>query len=236
MKVAKILNLAVVLAMVFGLAVFGGPSRNAAASSHREAPLISQDPPADATDLYAFVSPDKPDTVTIVTNWYPFEEPVGGPNYFKFGDDVLYEIDIDNVGDAQAHIKYQFRFNTQVGNGNTFLYNTGPIESIDSANLNVKQFYNVTKVVNGTASEVGSNLKVPPVNIGAKSTPNYEALSNAGITDLSDGSKVFAGQSDDPFFVDLNVFDLLSIRKLPGNMGGGVDGLKGYNVQTIAIQ
>src|SRR5207249_11432098 len=89
---------------------------------------------------------------------------------------------------------------------------------------------------NGAASVLGSNLKTPPVNVGAKSTPNYEALSNAAIQNLSDGSKVFAGQTDDPFFVDLNVFDLLSIRKLPGNMGGGVDGLKGYNVQTIALQ
>src|SRR5436190_5171548 len=236
MKVAKILNLAVVLAMVFGLAVFGGPSRNAAASSHREAPLISQDPPADATDLYAFVSPDKPDTVTIISNWYPFEEPVGGPNYFTFGDDVLYEINIDNVGDAQSHISYQFKFNTKVGNGNTFLYNTGPIDSLDSPNWNVKQFYTVTRTDNGKATELGSNLKTPPVNVGAKSTPNYAALSDAAIQTLSDGTKVFAGQSDDPFFVDLNVFDLLSIRKLPGNMGGGVDGLKGYNVQTIAIQ
>src|SRR4029077_3384727 len=94
----------------------------------------------------------------------------------------------------------------------------------------------VTKIVNGQSTQVGSGLKVPPVNVGAKSTPNYEALSNAGIGSLSDGSTVFAGQSDDPFFVDLNVFDLLSIRKLPGNMGGGVDGLKGYNVQTIALQ
>ena len=88
--------------------------------------------------------------MTIITNWYPFEEPVGGPNYYKFGDDVLYEINIDNVGDAQAHIKYQFRFSTKVGNGNTFLYNTGPVESIDSANLNVKQTYDVTKIVDGS--------------------------------------------------------------------------------------
>jgi hypothetical protein len=236
MKAAKIFSVGMAGLMVLGLAAFGtGPGR-ALASSHREAPLISQDPPADATDTYVFTSPDKPDTVTIVTSWYPFEEPVGGPNYFKFGDDVLYEINIDNVGDAQAHIQYQFRFNTKVGNGNTFLYNTGPIDSIDSPNLNVKQFYDVTKIVNGKATQVGSGLKVPPVNIGAKSTPNYEALSNAGIQSLSDGATVFAGQSDDPFFVDLNLFDLLSIRKLPGNMGGGVDGLKGYNVQTIAIQ
>ncbi|HEY0071393.1 MAG TPA: DUF4331 domain-containing protein, partial [Chloroflexia bacterium] len=134
------------------------------------------------------------------------------------------------------HITYRFDFSTTVGNGNTFLYNTGPVESIDSPNLNVKQTYSVTEIRNGQSTMLGQNLKVPPVNIGAKSTPNYEALSNAGIQDLGNGGKVFAGQSDDPFFVDLNVFDLLTIRKLPGNAGGGVDGLKGYNVQTIAIQ
>src|SRR5512133_4249712 len=148
MKAAKIFSAGMAGLMVLGLAAFGtGPAR-VSASSHREAPLISQDPLADATDTYAFTSPDKPDTVTIVTNWNPFEEPVGGPNYFKFGDDVLYEINIDNVGDAKAHISYQFRFTTKVGNGNTFLYNTGPVDSIASPNLNVKQFYNVTKLVN----------------------------------------------------------------------------------------
>lgn len=236
MKANRILSAAVAGSMMLGMAVFGFGTTGVSASSHREAPLISNDPQADATDLYAFTSPDKPDTVTIIANYFPFEEPVGGPNYFRFGDDVLYEINIDNVGDAQSHITYQFDFSTAVGNGNTFLYNTGPIDSIDSANLNVKQTYSVKKIVNGTTTELGSGLKVPPVNIGAKSTPNYEALSNQGIQKLSDGSTVFAGQADDPFFVDLNVFDLLSIRKLPGNMGGGVDGLKGYNVQTIAIQ
>jgi hypothetical protein len=236
MKLPKLMSAALATAMVFGLAAFGVHSSQTSASSHREAPLISNDPIADGTDLYAFVSPDKPDTVTIITNWYPFEEPVGGPNYYMFGDDVLYEIYVDNVGDAESHVTYQFRFKTTIGNGNTFLYNTGPVESIDSANLNIKQTYSVTRIVNGQATEVGKDLKVPPSNVGAKSTPNYEALSNAGIQDLAGGGKVFAGQSDDPFFVDLNVFDLLTIRKLPGNMGGGVDGLKGYNVQTIAIQ
>ena len=86
------------------------------------------------------------------------------------------------MGDAQPHITYQFRFNTKVGNGNTFLYNTGPIESIDSANLNVKQTYTVTRLDNGKATVLGQGLKVPPVNIGANSTPNYEALSNAGLS------------------------------------------------------
>ncbi|MEO5950910.1 MAG: DUF4331 family protein [Chloroflexia bacterium] len=236
MKAIRIFSAAAASLMVLGTAVFGFGTTNVNASSHREAPLISNDPQADATDLYAFTSPDKPDTVTVIANYFPFEEPVGGPNYFTFGDDVLYEINIDNVGDAKSHITYQFDFSTTVGNGNTFLYNTGSVESIDSANLNVKQTYTVKKIVNGTTTELGTGLKVPPVNVGAKSTPNYEALSNQGIQKLSDGSTVFAGQADDPFFVDLNVFDLLSIRKLPGNMGGGVDGLKGYNVQTIAIQ
>src|SRR5689334_444329 len=127
----------------------GFPISFVEASSHREAPMISQDPAADNTDLYAFVSPDKPDTVTIIASFYPFEEPAGGPNYFRFGDDVMYEIHVDNVGDAKSHITYQFRFNTKVGNPNTFLYNTGPIESIDSANWNVKQFYSVTRLDNG---------------------------------------------------------------------------------------
>ncbi len=236
MKLAKVASTTLALLMVFGLLSFGLGSGRALASSHREAPLISMDPPADGNDLYAFVSPDKPDMVTIIATYYPFEEPSGGPNYFRFGDDVLYEINVDNVGDAQSHIQYQFRFNTKVGNGNTFLYNTGPIDNLDSPNWNVKQFYTVTRIENGQSTELGKDLKTPPSNVGAKSTPNYEALSNAAIQNLSDGSKVFAGQSDDPFFVDLNLFDLLSIRKLPGNMGGGVDGLKGYNVQTIALQ
>src|SRR5438046_2612686 len=93
------------------------------ASSHREAPLISQDPEADNTDLYAFVSPDKPDTVTFVANYIPLEEPNGGPNFPAFGDDVLYKINIDNTGDGEEDISYEFSFNTTTRNPNTFLYN-----------------------------------------------------------------------------------------------------------------
>jgi len=236
MKFGRIASSFLALLVMLGLATFGGNSGQVGASSHREAPMISDDPSADNTDLYAFVSPDKPDTVTFVMSFWPFEEPSGGPNYFTFDPNVLYELHIDNVGDAKSHITYQFRFNTKVGNGNTFLYNTGPIESIDSANWNVKQFYTVTRLDDGKATVLGENLKTPPVNIGPPSTPNYEALSNAAISSLSDGSMVFAGQSDDPFFVDLNLFNLLQVRKLPGNAGGGVDDLKGYNVQTIALQ
>src|SRR6202023_1789783 len=101
-------------------------------SSHREAPEISKDPVADSTDVYAFVSPDKPDTVTLIANYVPLQEPAGGPNFYEFGDDVLYEINIDNSGDGQADISFQFSFNTKLQNPNTFLYNTGPIEAIDS--------------------------------------------------------------------------------------------------------
>src|ERR1041384_544812 len=116
------------------------------ASSHREAPLISQDPLADNSDLYAFVSPDRPDTVTIIANYVPLQLPAGGPNFFEFGDDVLYEIHVDRNGDARPDLTYQFRFRTELRNDRTFLYNTGPIESLDSGNWNRRQFYSVTKV------------------------------------------------------------------------------------------
>jgi hypothetical protein len=117
-------------------------------SSHREAPEISKDPVADNTDTYAFVSPDQPDMVTIITNYIPLEGPDGGPNFFEFGEDVLYEIHIDNDGDAGSNITYQFRFHTETRNPNTFLYNTGQITSIGSANWNRPQFYSVTRVEN----------------------------------------------------------------------------------------
>src|SRR6266704_5226113 len=103
-------------------------------SSHREAPEISKDPVADSTDVYAFVSPDKPDAVTLIANYIPLQSPAGGPNFYEFGDDVLYAIHVDNNGDGRADISYQFRFTTTVADPETFLYNTGPIESIGSAN------------------------------------------------------------------------------------------------------
>ena len=101
-------------------------------SSHREAPEISKDPVADSTDLYAFVSPDDPDTVTLIANYVPLQGPAGGPNFYEFGDDVLYEINIDNDNDGDTDITYQFRFNTVIEVGGTFLYNVGPITSLNS--------------------------------------------------------------------------------------------------------
>ena len=118
-------------------------------SSHREAPEISKDPVADSTDVYAFVSPDRPGTVTLIANYIPLQGPAGGPNFYSFGDDVLYEIHIDNDGNGQDNLTYAFRFTTELRDPNTFLYNTGPILSLDSPNWNSRQFYSVTRSQHG---------------------------------------------------------------------------------------
>src|SRR5215470_10825792 len=171
-------------------------------TSHREAPGTSKDPVADNTDLYAFVSPDVPSTVTILSNFIPLEEPAGGPNFAGFGDDVLYEIFVDNDGDALADITYQFRFKTTFTDPGIFLYNTGPIASLTDANWNVRQTYTVTKKVEGGGSTViGTDVPCPPVNVGPRSTPSYTSLVSAAITTLGDGSKVFAGQRGEGFYV-----------------------------------
>jgi Domain of unknown function (DUF4331) len=235
----------VALGVVAALALLGvaGTLVSSGASSHREAPLISEDPAADNTDTFAFVSPDRPGTITLIANWIPFEEPTGGPNFYKFGDDVKLTINIDNNGDAVDDIVYEFRFQTKIRNPNTFLYNTGPITSLDDPDFNIRQSYSIARVEHGHRSVLASDLATPPVNIGPRSTPNYEALASAAIHSLNDGSKVFAGQRDDPFFVDTgSVFDLLGLRpfnqahliKLPTEPGR--DGLSGYNTHAIAFR
>jgi Domain of unknown function (DUF4331) len=213
-------------------------------SSHREAPEISQDPVADNTDVYAFVSPDHPNTVTLIANYIPLEEPPGGPNFFRFGDDVLYAIHIDNDSDGVEDITYQFRFNTELRNPNTFLYNTGPIDSLTSPNWNVRQFYSVTRVLeDGSTTVLGSGLASPPCNIGPRSTPNYASLAQAAVHQLPSGETVFAGQRAEMFYVDLgSIFDLLDLRPfqnlqlIPSPAAPGRNGTKGLNVHTIAIQ
>jgi len=209
------------------------PSR---ASSHREAPLISGDPQADGTDFYAFVSPDAPDTVTFIMSVDPFENPQGGPNFYRFGDNVLYELKIDNNGDGVEDVTYQFRFTSNTRNGNTFLYNTGPITSLDSANRNLYQTYTVTRL-DGTRNTLSAGpMFTMPDNVGVASTPNYGG-NGSGIYEYTESNggkaRVFAGQSDDPFFADLRVFDLL----YGGNLSEvGNDSLAGYNVHAIALQ
>ena len=226
-------------------------------SSHREAPAISQDPVADNADTYAFVSPDDPSTVTIITNYVPLEGPPGGPNFFEFGDDVLYSIYIDNDGDALPDVTYQFQFNTTLRNEETFLYNTGPIGSLDSPSWNKRQFYDVSVIrehghngakkqhheQDGKGKVLARDLACPPCNIGPRSTPNYDDLANAARHHLPSGEWVFAGQRNDGFFVDLGaIFDLGDIRELntlhliPSATGTSVDPLKTLNIHTIAIK
>jgi len=217
--------------------VLGVSSGSLQASSHREAPLISADPLADNTDVYAFVSPQHADRVTLIANFIPFEAPYGGPNFFKFDDNVLYEIMVDNDGDAVEDVTFQFQFRTEVRNPNTFLYNTGTIDSLDSPNWNVRQFYSVTRIDGprrrGRRTLLADNVPTPPVNIGFRSTPDYEALAAAAVKQLPNGTQVFAGQRDDPFFVDLNVFDLLAVPPADTN---NEDALAGFNVHTLAIE
>src|SRR4051795_4971865 len=174
-----------------GVCLVGGSVYLGVASSHREAPLISADPLADNTDTYACVSPDAPNTVTLIANWIPLEAPGGGPNFYKFGDDVLYRINVDNDGDAKDDIVYEFRFRQRIQTRNTFLYNTGPIASLDDPNFNMRQTYSVTRIDRRGRHVLGRNLATPPVNIGPRSTPNYDQLASEAVYNLPDGSKVF---------------------------------------------
>jgi hypothetical protein len=259
--VKKIVLVAVAAALV-GFQMLPGQ-----ASSHREAPLISQDPTADNTDVYAFVSPDRPDSVTMIANYIPLEQPAGGPNFPAFDDSVLYEIHVDNDGNGEEDISFQFRFHTDTRNPDTFLYNTGVITSLTDPDWNRPQTYSVTLVRHGSAgfstapsgplgagtpdgvggreqtTVLGTNIPTPPDNIGPRSTPGYDALATAAITTLPGGIKVFAGQRDDPFFVDLgSIFDLAGLRPfnpahiIPLPADAGHDGVANFNTHSIAIQ
>ena len=252
-KLSWVASVAALALLLAGTSLAATPTPKAAASSHREAPQISQDPAADATDLYAFRSPDKPDTLTFITNWIPYQSPSSGPNWFRFGDDVLYELHIDNVGDAQDHIVFQFTFGTLVVNPNTFLHNTGVVGKPDDGEYNLRQYMTVTRVdapADGSCKNtslsncaaakrtvLGSSIEVAPANVGPKSFPIYAQTASAAVKSLSNGVTVFAGPRADSFFADIgSLFDLLTIRKLPGNAGGGVNNFASYNVSTISLQ
>jgi hypothetical protein len=206
----------------------------ATASSHREAPLIAADPAVDNTDVYAFVSPDKTDTVTFVANWIPFEEPNGGPNFYPFAADARYNIYVDNDGDAMPDVTMRFTFkNIDKRGRNTFLYNNGPVTSINDPNLLFRQTVTMDTSIDGQnwVPRI-KDAPVAPSRVGPASMPNYQTLRDQAVTSAN-GWKLFAGQADDPFFLDLRVFDLL----YGGNLSEvGQDTVKGYNVNTIAVQ
>jgi hypothetical protein len=219
-------------------------------SSHREAPEIAKDPVADSTDVYAFVSPDNPGTVTLIANYIPLQGPAGGPNFYAFGDDVLYEIHVDNDADGRADITYQFRFATRLTDPDTFLYNTGPILTLDSPNWNSRQLYTVTRVQHERARPevLATGLACPPCNIGPLSTPDYPSLAQSAVHDIGGGITVFAGQRAEGFYVDLGaIFDLGDLRpfeQLHAQYGmnvfsaaaPGVNATAALNVHSIAIQ
>jgi hypothetical protein len=206
------------------------------ASSHREAPLISGDPRADNTDTYAFVSPDKPDTVTIIANWFPFEEPNGGPNFYPFATGARYNIKVDNNGDGVADVVYTWKFHNHIRDAaGQFLYNTGVVNHITDPTLNFYQTYTLTETKHGQTETELKNKLVAPSDVGVKSMPNYGQLRDEAIAQgqLPDGGQNYVGQADDPFFLDLRVFDLLYGADLSET---GQDTLNGYNVDAIALQ
>jgi hypothetical protein len=216
------------------------------ASSHAEAPLISMDRYADNTDTYAFrsVEPGREGYVTLIANYIPFQEPSGGPQWYRFDDTVLYEIKIDNTGDGLEDIIYQFEFTTQTVNGDTILgmsavNENGVISNLTDADYNMPQTYTVRRVdrrFNRRGQLLGANLVVPPANIGPRVTPEYEQnLGQPAVYSLFHGSRVFAGQRDEYFYIDVGgVFDAINLRSIGAN--GGVDTTQGFNVSTIAIE
>jgi hypothetical protein len=215
-------------------------------SSHREAPNIALDPAADNTDTYAWTAKDAPGALTVAADWIPGEVPANGPNFFGFDDRARYYVHVDNTGDGRPDVSYRFRFHTQVRNKESFLYALPGASGFDDPKLNVIQRYDLVRVaynyhgkhgVQVKEKTIARGLPVAPPNIGPKTFPNYQAFVGGAIRTLDDGTKVFVGQRDDPFFVDLGAtFDGINLRKLTGNQGEGKDDLSGYNVHSTVLQ
>ncbi len=213
-------------------------------ASHREAPLIAKDAAADHTDVFAWVDGNSPTKVNLAVNVSPMQDPAGGPNFWQFDPKVRYEIKIDNDRDARADITYRYTFKTIIRNKNTFLYNFGRVTGPNDADLNVRQTYTLTRIYeNGTTRVLGRDLPVAPANVGPRSNPAYATTAARSTKSLSGGFKTFAGQRDDPFFVDLgSIFDLLGLRpfnpahRIPLDAEAGVDDLQANNVLTLALQ
>ena len=217
----------------------------ALSSSHREAPGISLDPSADNTDTYAWTAKDAPGALTVAANWIPGEVPANGPNFHSFDDRARYYVHIDNTGDGRPDVSYRFKFRTRIRNRESFLYALPGASGFGDPKLNVIQRYSIVRETHryGRGGHrvrertLARGLPVAPPNIGPKTFPNYDAFVAGATRGLRDGTKVFVGQRDDPFFVDLGAtFDGLNVRELTGNRGEGKDDLSGYNVHSVVLQ
>jgi hypothetical protein len=232
------------------------------AASHREAPLIANDPTADNTDFYMFRSWTNPANVVFILNVIPVQEPSGGPNYFNFGDDVLYKVNVDTNADGEEDLSYEIRFKTEIRGPVAPLelplaYVAAPptvskITALDgpgSEGLILRQSYTVTQVRAGVRTDLGTQtMYAVPSNVGPFTMPDYEALAAQGVYTLANGGKVFAGQRDESFYIDLGgTFDSLNLRRAPPVLTPaedandaanpfGVDTLSGFNVSSIAIE
>jgi Domain of unknown function (DUF4331) len=208
-----------------------GPSK-AVASSHREAPLIANDPTADLTDFYLFPSPERAGTVTMIANVIPLEAPPEGPNYYNLDDSARYRFNIDWNGDGKADRTWTLRTHTTTAYPGTFLYNIGPIHSINDANLNVRQTWTLwSQKGDGPSEKIGEGITAPN-NVGKNSFPDgYDGVRQQAVTTLSNGTRVYVGPAEDPFAIDVGrIFDLIGVG------GKGTDNLAGFNVHSIAIQ
>ncbi len=197
-------------------------------SSHREAPNISFDPAADNTDVYAFTASDAEGALTIVSNWIPGQVPANGPNFFRFDDRARYYNHIDGNGDGKPDISYRFTFDTEIRNPNSFLVAGPGTQDFNDPGLNVAQRYDLVREEYNRKGKLTSekkivnNAPVAPSNIGPKTFPNYANFEAQATRELKNGTKLFVGSRDDPFFVDLGAtFDAINIRKGTGNEGGG---------------
>jgi hypothetical protein len=208
----------------------GGPPK-AVASSHREAPLIANDPTADLTDFYLFPSPERAGTVTMIANVIPLEAPPEGPNYYNLDDSARYRFNIDWNGDGKADRTWTLRTHTTTAYPGTFLYNIGPVNSINDPNLSVRQTWTLwSQKGDGPSMKIGEGTTAPN-NVGKNSFPNYETVRRQAIANLPNGTKVYVGPSEDPFAIDVGrIFDLIGVG------GKGTDNLAGFNVHSIAIQ
>ena len=211
-----------------------GPNA-ASGSSHREAPLIAGLPQYDATDLYAFRSPERPNSVTLIANWIPFEDPAVGPKFYSFATDARYDVKIDNDGDARPDVTFRWTFKDHYVSEDTFLYATGPVTSLRDENLNYFQTYRLERIADGRTTALVKNRRVVPSNVGEASMPDYAALRAEGVIEAGprDRYRSFAGQAEDPFFLDLRVFDLLYGGDFTES---GDDTLAGFNVNSVALQ